>query len=367
MLSPSMTGRTVTFAARLALGLALWVLPAAARPSASVRRVSTFEMPVGLERALRTALTPWGMRVERARASAPGAGEQPGTVARALRADALIWLAPGPSGPLLWLYDGDSGVLTARAVPAPPFDETRSAALALSVKTALLESRDPARGADPGGSDGADVAGSATPPAAPAVEPRSGRPELDTALDGRASPESAPHVRLLLHAAARHGATRPVGSVGRYGVEARWAPWASAGAPRTVWLGARLDTGFDTAIERPWFSGAYSELGGGVGAGMSWRLRHQLEAGLQLGASLQSATLSGTIRADGQPSHRSRLGASLQVRPELAVLLGSFGIFVQPSLGATFARQLFLVDAVETLETRPLWWQLGVGVRVDVD
>jgi hypothetical protein len=366
-----MTGRTVWLAAALlALALVFRVSRVAASAAGGTRRVVVLAAPVALERALRTALMPWGMRVQRARASAPRDGVQAQTLARELGADALIWLALAPDEPRLWLYDSARGSLTSRAVPAQPLGETRSAALALSVKTRLLASRQGASGtpSDDGFSDGdGDPAPAALPPA-PLPAATSPAPELDAQrADPAGASEPAPHVRLLLHAAVRYGATAPVSGVGRYGVEARWAPWARAGASRSVWLGARLDMGFDEKVERPWFSGAYSELGGGLAAGIGLRLDRRFEAGLQLGASLQSASLSGTIRADGLPARQTRLGASLHARPELGLSLGSFGIFVQPSLGVTLARQMFLVDAAETLETRPVWWQVGGGVRVDVD
>jgi hypothetical protein len=308
--------------------------------------------------------------VRRTPASAPRDAEQARGLARGLHADALVWLTLTPGEPRLWLYEAASGSLTSRVVPAPPFGETRSAALALSVKTKLLAAQRGESGlGDDGGFDAADRAeGEAAEPLAAPTDASSPAPGLDAApSNSAASGETAPHLRLLLHAAARYGATQPASGVGRYGVEARWAPWASAAASRTAWFGLRLDTGFDERIERPWFSGAYSELGAGVGGGVSLRLTRRWEAGLQLGASLQSASLSGTIRADGLPARQSRLGGSLHARPELALSLGSFGVFLQPSLGVTFARQLFLVDAAETLETSPVWWQVGGGVRVDVD
>lgn len=99
------------------------------------------ETPAPLERALRTALMPWGMQVarpqSRARPRPPTNPDQARSLARRLHADALVWLTPALPRHELWLYDGSSGTLTTRSVPRPPFDETRAAALALSVKTEL--------------------------------------------------------------------------------------------------------------------------------------------------------------------------------------------------------------------------------------
>ena len=127
--------------ALLALAVSALAAPASAATPARGRRVVLLETPAALERALRTALMPWGMRVARsqtrARPRPPKSPEQARSLARRLRADALVWLAPALQRHELWLYDGSNGTLTTRSVPPPPFDETRAAALALSVKTEL--------------------------------------------------------------------------------------------------------------------------------------------------------------------------------------------------------------------------------------
>jgi hypothetical protein len=401
--------------ALLALAASAWAAPASATAPERSRRVVLLETPAALERALRTALMPWGMRVARSQARArprpPKGAEQARSLARRLHADALVWLAPVRKQHELWLYDGTNGTLTTRSVPAPPFDETRAAALALSVKTELRKGTladaapavsdaaaksVPVAGKDAAGedtpvkeaaaSDAAPPAASAAPPpqlasrgaidATPSPPSRAPRlrapvpsPEVDTGSSDWTPwvPSDAPSWKLVLHGAARVGATTLGGTEGRYAVEGRWAPWADPSAPATLWLAGRVDLGLARPVENERFAGDYTEVGGGLGLGMSLPLNRWFELGMQLGAALRVGRVSGTFVADQAPGERTLLGLDLHIRPELELSLGTFGILLQPGLGVSPRRQRYESEEVEVLETHPVWWQLGAGVRVALD
>jgi hypothetical protein len=174
-----------------------------------------------------------------------------------------------------------------------------------------------------------------------------------------------------LHAGARGGASSLGLIEGRYGVEGRWAPWASPTSITTLWFGARFDLGLPQTIETDLFRGEYSEIGGGLGAGASVHLSRWLDLGLQLGASVYTASMSGTLLLPELETAEDtrKYGAALYLRPELELSLGSFGFVIQPALGAALARQRYQdqVSEREVMEMSPLWWQVGGAFRVDVD
>src|SRR5689334_6340982 len=95
------------------------------------RRVLVFQASAPLERALRTALMPWGMSVENAAepSDIPNSVTDAGALARELGADALVWAAPQRRE--LWVYDHTTETLSVRAMPRTALNETRAAALAL--------------------------------------------------------------------------------------------------------------------------------------------------------------------------------------------------------------------------------------------
>jgi hypothetical protein len=386
---------------------ASWVAPARASDTERTRRVVLMQSSPALERALRTALMPWGMRVARPQSRArppatPRNSEQARLLAQRLRADALVWISGSSRRHELWLYDNTSGALTARGVPAPPFDETRAAALALSVKTelrkgTLADSTPPASetaaksvvsekpAEEPAAAAPAEepaVSADASPPLEASPPKSSEEPPPDVAVDAprrtviEPSEPYAPSLRLLLHGGARIGASSLNGVEGRYGVEGRWAPWADPSSASTIWFGARFDLGLPQTIATDNFRGEYSEIGAGIGAGASVRATNWLELGGQLGASVYTASMSGTLPREGQVAQDTRkYGAALHLRPEMGLSFGAVGIVIQPALGFALARQLYQVKSAdgeqitanEVMEMSPLWWQLGGAFRVDVD
>jgi hypothetical protein len=350
-------------------GLALWLaallLSLAGTVLAAERRVLVFQASPPLERALRTALMPWGMQVDTAAepSAIPSSVADASALARELGADALVWAAPERRE--LWVYDHTTETLSVRTMPRTALNETRAAALALSVKTELR------KGAL------ADAAENATEPSAEPPTP----PETATAVLGAAPaavevaasvpPEIPATLRVLLHAAVRLGATTPSTTEGRYGLEARWAPWARTGidgsALPTLWLGVRVDLGPAREIDRPWFRGDYFELDSGAGAGLRWRVLDWLELGGHTELTAQWTSVTGTITSDGQPVERRPLGLAAHLRPELELSLGWLGLLLQPGLGIGIVRPSFQADGIQTLEISRVWWQLGAAARVDLD
>lgn len=407
--------------------LAAWCGLFLAAPGASVelhareptRRVVLLEGEPALERALSTALGPWGMALSRApdgvAEALPLGSEQAAALARRMRADALVWLELSARERKLWVYDGDSGVLSARDVPST-LDETRAAALALSVKTELrptgLESEDAADaewstssgaapsesvaaesvvaqsvppGMAPSGTNAASAA-SASVSAAPQDQPSSERSEAHeppraAERDVDAPPQSidAPSAResaserlvperrlsLLAHAALRTGATSRTSVEQRYAAEMRWQLHAARQAE--VWAGARLDLGPSEALATPVFSGSYSELGGGLELGAALHVTSWFAVGAHVAASLYAGTLSGTRAADAAEVGTTHFGYTLQLRPEMELSGGRMGLLIQPALAAAPFRQLYEVNGAPVLELHPVWWQLGAAVRVDLD
>ena len=347
----------------LATRFAALLLCLAGTVFAAERRVLVFQASAPLERALRTALMPWGMQVESAAepSDIPSSVADASALARELGADALVWAAPERRE--LWVYDHTTETLSVRTMPRTALNETRAAALALSVKTELRKGAladavetQPEPPSEP-------PAPSATVPSVPSVPP--------LAVDVAAStPSDVATLRLFFHAALRHGATTPRVTEGRYGLEARWAPWAHSAtgneAP-SVWLGVRVDLAPARDVDRPWFRGDYFELDAGAGAGLRWRILDGLEVGGHAELTALWTRVTGIITSDAQSVERRRLGLAAQLRPELELSLGAFGLLVQPGLGIGIVRPSFEADGIQTVEISPVWWQLGAAARVDLD
>jgi hypothetical protein len=332
--------------------------PAAGTPSAPPR-ILLLDTPPALERALRTALSPWGMQVAVHPSASDAEGlaarpERAGALARAFSAAALVWLEAASGERRLWLFDASKGTSTSRDVPRGALDQALAAALALSIKTQLRgASADAAAPAEP------VVTANPTPPAPP--------PARDVV---RAEPltRHAPSWLLLVLVAVRRGALEPAATETRLGAELRWSPaLGRASDVIAPWLGARLDAGPETDVSGQSFRGQYGELGGSLALGVTRRLSQLFSTGLQLSVSLYSASLEGTRLPDTALAPETRWGSALQLRPEMGLSFGAIGFVVQPVLGTTLRRQSFIVGEAEVLDTRPVWWMFGVGASVSVE
>jgi hypothetical protein len=353
-------------------------------PSSAPSRSREVVLLVASERlnhALRAALAPWGMRVERVvRANPmptlPGTALHASALARELDAQVLVWLSSNEDGAALWLYEASKDTITVRPFPDKPLDQALSAALALSVKTWLRSSDLKAsRSATPEAPD------RSVPVPAEAEEVDEvddvGDRDMDDVIAAPETPqspeESQPALRVapvrwqvLIHAAARHGAIQPAAFETRYGVDVRLSPWQSDARATTSWLGVRVELGQPQDIGNSRFSGVYSEWGGGLSAGIAHRLGELVNVALHLGATLHRGSVTGTLLVDSTPAERGNWGAGAQVRPELELSFGHFGIVMQPTLGVALWKGLYTADDLEVLEPGPLWWTLGGAARVDL-
>lgn len=156
--------------ALLALGVAVAPAPA----HAEAERVVLAGVPDNLAGATSTVLVPWHIEIVRTdqilTADPDQAPRDARSMAERARAGAVVWLAPTPQGPALWVYDASSQqVLSRPLASAPPFDEPTAASVALSIKTMLRHSSvaPPAERIAPPAQPGASRAGHGPAPAHP--------------------------------------------------------------------------------------------------------------------------------------------------------------------------------------------------------
>jgi hypothetical protein len=350
--------------------------------SAAALRVVLLDAPLEFERALRTALLPWGMHVENVMrgkpvSSLPGAAIYANALARELSADALVWLSRSPEGAALWTYDVWSDTVVARPSPDRRLDEPLAAALALSVKTWLRLSDLTLNVAGTSATDAAGTSERAelTPaPSGLAAEldqdrPRQTRTRRDDDRDDTSrddDQDDAARWQVVIHAAGRRGAIQRNVLETRYGLEGRVAAWRSDARLTRLWLGLRLETGEPRSVSSDTFRGTYSELGAGPSVGISQRIVPFLNVGVQAGGTLQLQSVFGTLLPDGAPADRTKLAVGLRIGPELELLLEPVGLILQGAVGTSPRRKLYVADGVPVLETRGVWWILGGALRVGV-
>jgi hypothetical protein len=334
-----------------------------------------------LVRALRTALLPWGMRLQlvarhQPEASLPGSALRARALARELQADVLVWVSRNADGAALWMYEASDDAIRARPI-ALPLNGARAAALALSVKTWLRLDDEPPPAAEPPEPARSESALSAPalpalalsapapayPPAARAEPPRDVQPSNEIP---QPAPLRSARARVLLQAAAHAGALQPTRLTASYGVELRALGWRSEAGGQRLWLAARLDAAAASRVNEAAFRGSYSRWGGGLAAGLGQRLTPALYANLLGGATLDRATLSGKLLPESLAVERSRWQATLHLRPELELQFAPISLILQPALCASPRQQRFVAGGIEVLHTRSLWWTLGAAVGLDL-
>ena len=342
-----------------------------APPQVASHDVVLLDPPELLERALRAALSPWGMRIasvvrDPPTPTLPGAALHAGVLARELGAKALVWVSRHADGRALWIYEASEATITARPIPDTPLDRALAAALALSVKTWLRSSGERARelalverpeAADPG----VEVP---IAPAAPVVRGGAARPAIETS-EGVAPSREPARWQVAIHAAARSGAFEPTGVEPRFGVEVRASPWPSAGATRAL-LAARVELGAAQDVANSNFQGVHSELGGGASLGVAHRVVEPLRVAFHIGATFHRGSVWGTLLSDRSAAERAEWGVAAQIRPEAELSLGSIGIILQPTVGVSILGERYEADEQVLLETRLVWWMLGGAVRADL-
>jgi hypothetical protein len=319
--------------------------------------------PEPLERAVRAALLPWGMRIESVVRDAPpptlpGAASSAGALARELDAKALVWLSRNADGAALWIYEASKDTIVARPIPDTPLDRALAAALALSVKTWLRSSDQNPEVISP-------AVESPVAPAPVAPLARVAPPAVNPSRDGPPPRSDAARWQIAVHAAARRGAFEQTLFEPRYGLELRVSPWPSVGATRWL-LAARVEVGAAQGIDNSTFQGVYSELGGGVSFGVAHRLAEPLGVAFHVGATLHRGSVWGTLLSDRSAAEAAELGAAAQLRPEAELSFGSVGIILQPTVGVSIIGERYEADDVVLLETRPVWWMLGGALRAEL-
>ena len=334
-----------------------------AEPSASrsAHEIVLLHPPRALSQALHTALSPWGVRLrsadrERPGATLPGTARQASDLARELGTDTLVWISSNEDGAALWMYEAKAETIRARPFPDKPLDETLAAALALSVKTWLL-SAEPEREPEPAPAPAPE----GTPPAPPAL------PISAVADSGVSAAPEPVALSVLFHAGARRGAVASMATEARYGAELRLSPWRAANGAEQLWVGARLDMGGTSEVERPTVRGEYSDTSGGVSVGLSHRFASIVSAGLHLGGALHRSALASAFQPDGTPARpETSWFPSVQARPELDLALGPVGVVLQGTVGAPLRKQDYNVNKVTRIETGTVWWMLGGALRLNV-
>jgi hypothetical protein len=363
----ALSGAPAAYGAALALQpapLKLLVLPMSAR----------------LESALRTALVPWGIRIERVGTERAqlmsGSAHGAKLLASERRAEAVVWVADDGPGTSLWVYDARLDAAAFRAVPRSrsPKGVTRApspslaAALALSVKTLLRAGQEPTSPERMAAAESVTEAEwerlpwvTAPPPRPAAHEQRWSDAPLHEAPVLR-EPAIRSAWQLTLGAELRAHA-HVAGPEPRYRLALRHAPWQPFGGERAaLWLELGMDAGAPSSIESAQFRGEYQELAGSFGLGVSQVLGERWRVGLQLGAQAHRSTLSGAITPEGTAIEQRRLSPSVSLRPALEIVLDRFTLLVQPGAGYFLRRQSYAVDGLEVLRTRSPWYSLGVGL-----
>jgi hypothetical protein len=329
---------------------------AASDATAPSLRVVIIAPEAAFERALRRALTPWSMRVSALTTEAPGdvmpaSSTRARTMAEAEGADALVWISSNSEGRALWVYDVRSDSVSARPVPPPPFSEARAAALALSVKTVLRAPLEAPELAEP-----------AAPPL-PAVSALSDQPEAE-AEDASVSPA---RLQLVLGGSARLNASQPALGNVRQGFQLRWAPFVNDARWAALWLGVGAEVSVPRTLRDEVFRGEYWQLAPELGVGISAHANRWLVWGFGAIASVEYASLSGTVLASGDEARHARFSPALQLRPELGVVWGRASLLLQPGAGVFLRRQRYYQGDEDVLQTKPFWWTLGasIGLRID--
>jgi hypothetical protein len=335
-----------------------------ATPHEPAHDVVLLDPPQQLERAVRAALLPWGMRIQRAVREAP-APTLPGTalhaavLARELDTKTLVWLSSNADGAALWVYDASKNTIMARPIPDAPLDRALAAALALSVKTWLRSPEQDLEAVAPA----VEAPVARAPVAAPA--PIAPPPAGGASRDAAPRPSEAARWQIVVHAAARRGAFDQTVFESRYGLEVRMSPGPRALDTRWIWA-ARIETGGAQGVANAAFQGTYSELRAGASLGVAHRLAEPLSLAFHVGPTVHRGSVWGTLLSDRSAAERDGWGVAAQLRPEVELALGPIGILVQPTLGVSIWGERYEADRQVLLETRPVWWMLGAALRAEI-
>jgi len=346
--------------------------PSAAASAAPAAAALVIVLDLGDELgcALSTALEPWGSRVVRGSAPQPGSSMPSSSlIARALAqqegARAVVWLARDAQGFALWVYDARADRSWARAAPAPPFEASVAAALALSVKTVLrIAGLDPEHAAEaPADGARAPTSASPTPPTPTTGETRAAAPAAGAARAWQIGVSAGVRLGPLER--------RPEA---RYALDLRWSPGARASASAAgparapqAWVALAFESGVPQRVHGARFEGEWldwaSELGFGVtqGLGQGWTI------GAGAAAALHVTRLSGVARELNLPVDDTHLNPVLSLRGELLLELGLPSLALQPGAELWVRRQQFLIEEQPVANTARVAARLMLLLRLPLD
>lgn len=353
-----------------------WPAPCRASERATTLTVLVLPMSSRLERALRTALVPWGMGVERVAAERAEAMDGSLIDARALAlersAQAVVWVMEDGTRSSLWVYDARADAAAFRSVPRSTTSKgverapspALAAALALSVKTLLRAQRErdvPGESEVERESDETweRVEWVAPPPSIVPASSVDGPVFID---DGPPEPRARSAWQLGAGIDVRVNADDTAAEP-RYRLMLRHAPWADFGDELSApWLGLVFEAGGSRTIEAAQFRGDYQELAVALALGVSQSLGERWSVALHVAAQLHRSTLSGRLSPDAIAIEETRWSPSVALRPELELALGRFTLAAQPGLGLFLRRQRYEVDGSQVLATRSPWYTFGLGL-----
>lgn len=331
---------------RFILVVALWL--GVAPCHAAERRVGLIRGDHELLRQLSLALAAWDVRTVPLDESPP-ASAQPQSLKDAtelavrLHLDGLVWVSESAEGSLLWVYDAGTREITTRAIAEhPPFRSVTAAGLALSVKTTLRATVEPAAQAErreaQSAASSAPVRTRATPsnPSLPRVEVRAG-------VDAQPVSPTARRAWFGLHNII----------------------WLGGG--KRLGLGLRLGAGSEVPIDGPMFRGRLREVGFGPSVELRLLSSRRWLASAGVGSALQIPMLDGTLTRDGVFVEAKRynlgmdVGASLDLR-----LTPGLNVGLDVKLSYLVAFQRYLVEAQAVFSPWRLIPSIGAHVGVEL-
>lgn len=317
--------------------------PGAADDEREVQRVVLVAPPEGLESAVRIALDPWGIDIAVIDRGAPGStmpasADRARGVARANHAGAVVWIGKDESGHALWMFDSQSGRVTARRLSSgPPFDAPTAAAVALSVKTLLRHSAVAPVVERYGAEDALKITPPRPPPRPP--PPRRVRVLIGTGLGVRLRPGSSagaePRIRL--------------------GVRVEPVAWLG--------IGAAIEAGPGVAIDQPGFVGHYTDLQ--VRAGATGTVGLTAGLGLEggLGLSLHRTEIDGSVAESGQHARRTRWNPTVDVSADAAWSVGGITLTLGGEGAVATQRQDYRVRGQSVLAVPEIEIEIDAGAR----
>jgi len=318
--------------------------------------VLLLELGPALSRALVTALEPWGLRVVESSASNPGPSMPSSAVAaqrivRRCGARAVVWLARDADGFALWVYDAENDRSLVRPAPAPPFDASVAAALALSVKTVLrLVRLAPQPAATPALIERASVA----PPAESAAPPTGA--EVDRAA-----------WQVGAGAGVRFGPFDAGQPDVRYRALARWSPWPRTEGGTRAWVELAFEAGAPHRVHGPRLDGQVWDTAPELGLGWTQALSSSLALGWGVAAALHVSVLSGLALEPDTAVEDTRFNPALRARGELRLALGRPVLALQSGLELWLRRQRYLVQKIPVLESRRASVPVSLVVQLPLD